>query len=163
MRLVRAVLVDRRAGVVEDLLLESLLKTSESLIIFRRRSGPIMQVAGAVDLLVYDAANPRSVMYQLDRLVHHLAELPKQSPAQRLGRRGAAGAGGDHHAAAHRCHTAWPPSTRGRAGGSELDGVLGRVDGLLVELLDSLRRTFFAHERLSVLAGLDAERPGSVA
>ncbi len=84
-RLLRAVLVRQRAGVVEDLLLESLLKTSESLIIFRRRSGSIMHVAGAVDLLVYDAANPRSVIFQLDRLFDHLADLPKRSPAQRLG------------------------------------------------------------------------------
>ena len=38
-RLVRAVLVRRRAAVVEDLLVESLLKTSDSLITFRRRSG----------------------------------------------------------------------------------------------------------------------------
>ena len=76
---------EQRAGVVEDLLVESLLKTSESLIIFRRRSGSILHVAGALDLLVYDVANPRSVLYQLDRLVDHLAELPKQSSAQRLG------------------------------------------------------------------------------
>ena len=42
-------------------------------------------MAGALDLLVYDVANPRSVLFQLDRLVAHLAELPKRSPAQRLG------------------------------------------------------------------------------
>ena len=28
-----------------------------------------MRVAGAIDLLIYDSANPRSVIYQLDRLV----------------------------------------------------------------------------------------------
>ena len=84
-RLLRSLLVRHRAGVVEDLLLESLLKTSESLIIFRRRSGPTMQVAGAVDLLVYDAANPRSVIYQLDRLLAHLAALPERSPAATSG------------------------------------------------------------------------------
>jgi uncharacterized circularly permuted ATP-grasp superfamily protein/uncharacterized alpha-E superfamily protein len=161
-RLVRAVLVTGRAGVVEDLLIESLLKSSESLIIFRRRSGPIMQVAGAVDLLVYDASNPRSVMYQLDRLVHHLSELPKQSPAQRLGR--------EEQLVLESTTTlrltdathlaAVDPGTGRRV---ELDGALGRVDALLVELLDSLRRTFFVHERLSALVGLDAERPGSVA
>ena len=161
-RLVRAVLVTGRAGVVEDLLIESLLKSSESLIIFRRRSGPIMQVAGAVDLLVYDASNPRSVMYQLDRLVHHLSELPKQSPAQRLGR--------EEQLVLESTTTlrltdatrlaAVDPETGRRV---ELDGALGRVDALLVELLDSLRRTFFVHERLSALVGLDAERPGSVA
>ena len=57
-RLLRAVLVEKRAGVVEDLLVESLLKTSESLLIFRRRSGSILHVSGALDLLVYDIANP---------------------------------------------------------------------------------------------------------
>jgi hypothetical protein len=36
------------------------------------------------------------------------------------------------------------------------------VDGLLAELLDGLRHTFFVHERLSVLAGghFDAAEPG---
>ena len=152
-RLLRSVLVRQRAGVVEDLLLESLLKTSESLIIFRRRSGPIMHVAGAVDLLVYDAANPRSVIYQLDRLFNHLADLPKQSPGQRLG---------DGEQLVLRTSTmlrltdaahlaAVDPETKRR---TELDAVLGQVDHLLAELLDSLRSTFFSHERLSVLAGL---------
>ncbi len=152
-RLLRSVLVRQRVGVVEDLLLESLLKTSESLIIFRRRSGSIMHVAGAVDLLVYDAANPRSVIYQLDRLFNHLADLPKQSPGQRLG-------DGEQLVlrtttmlrltdAAHLAEV--DPETKRR---TELDAVLGQVDHLLAELLDSLRSTFFSHERLSVLAGL---------
>ncbi len=152
-RLVRAVLARQRAGVVEDLLLESLLKTSESLIIFRRRSGSTMRVAGAIDLLVYDSANPRSVIYQLDRLVDQLADLPKQSPAQRLGR-------GEQLALeitttlrltdAAQLAVVDPDSRRRPA----LDSVLGRVEGLLGDLLDSLRHTYFAHERLSVLTGL---------
>jgi uncharacterized circularly permuted ATP-grasp superfamily protein/uncharacterized alpha-E superfamily protein len=152
-RLVRAVLARQRAGVVEDLLLESLLKTSESLIIFRRRSGSTMRVAGAIDLLVYDSANPRSVIYQLDRLVDQLADLPKQSPVQRLGR-------GEQLAleitTALRLTDASQlavvdPDTRRRP---ELDSVLGRAEDLLGNLLDSLRHTYFSHERLSVLTGL---------
>ena len=43
----------------------------------------------------------------------------------------------------------------------ELDTVLGRVDDLLAELLDSMRFTFFAHERLSVLPGWQAEAGGT--
>ncbi len=152
-RLLRAVLVRQRAAVVEDLLVESLLKTSESLIIFRRRSGSTMRVAGAVDLLVYDPANPRSVIYQLDRLVDQLAELPKQSPAQRLG-----------HAdrLVLEITTTLRLTDAGRLAvvdtetsrRQELDSVLGRVEVLLAELLDSLRHTYFSHERLSVLTGL---------
>jgi uncharacterized circularly permuted ATP-grasp superfamily protein/uncharacterized alpha-E superfamily protein len=158
-RLLRAVLVRRRAGVVEDLLLESLLKTSESLIIFRRRSGSIMHVAGALDLLVYDAANPRSVIYQLDRLFDHLASLPKPSS-------GAALVDGEQLVLrtttmlrltdASRLAEA-DPETQRRA---ELDAVFGRVEEQLAELLDRLRSTFFAHERLSVLAGLHHDLGG---
>jgi len=151
-RLLRAVLVARRSGVVEDLLVESLLKTSESLMIFRRRAGSILHVSGAIDLLVYDEANPRSVLFQLDRLEAHLAELPKQSSAQRLG---------NEERLALETTTllrltdpdrlaAVDPATGRRL---ELDSVFATADGLLVDLLDSLRRTYFAHERLSVLAG----------
>jgi uncharacterized alpha-E superfamily protein len=158
-RLLRSVLVERRAGVVEDLLVESLLTTSESLIIFRRRSGPILHVAGAIDLLVYDVANPRSVLFQLDRLVAHLAELPKQSSAQRL---------------ANEERLALEATTllrltdpdrlavidAGTGRRRELDTVFATADGLLDDLLDSLRRTYFAHERLSVLAGRRPEDLG---
>ena len=158
-RLLRAVLVDKQPGVVEDLLVESLLKSSESLMIFRRRAGPILHVAGAVDLLVYDVANPRSVLFQLDQLVAHLAELPKRSPAQRLG---------NEERLALEATTllrltdpdrlATVDAATGRRG--ELDSVLATVDGLLGDLLDSLRRTYFAHERLSVLAGGQTESIG---
>jgi len=152
-RLLRALLVGQRASVVEDLLLESLLKTSESLIIFRRRSGSVMRVAGAVDLLVYDAANPRSLMYQLDRLVDQLADLPKQSPAQRLGH---------SEQLVLEITTLLRLTDAGRLAAVDagtgrrpaLDSVLGRVEALLAELLDSLRHTYFSHERLSMLTGL---------
>lgn len=151
-RLLRSVLVERRSGVVEDLLVESLLATSESLIIFRRRSGSILHVSGAIDLLVYDVANPRSVLFQLDCLVSHLAELPKQSSAQRLA---------NEERLALEATTllrltdpdrlSAVDATSGRR--RELDSVFATADGLLDDLLDSLRRTYFAHERLSVLAG----------
>ena len=158
-RLLRAVLVDHRAGVVEDLLIESLLKTSESLIIFRRRAGSILHVSGAIDLLVYDVANPRSVLFQLDQLRNHLAELPKRSSAQRLG---------NEQRLALETTTllrltdpdrlAEVDATTGRR--TELDSVFATADGLLGDLLDSLRRTYFAHERLSVLAGGQPEQGG---
>jgi uncharacterized circularly permuted ATP-grasp superfamily protein/uncharacterized alpha-E superfamily protein len=158
-RLLRSLLVRHRTGVVEDLLLESLLKTSESLIIFRRRSGPTMQVAGAVDLLVYDAANPRSVIYQLDRLLAHLAALPEGSPAQRSGTEEQLVR---EATAVLRLTDAAQLATVDPATGDRprLHSALGRVEGLLDQLLDSLRHTFFVQERLSVLAGLDSERSG---
>jgi uncharacterized circularly permuted ATP-grasp superfamily protein/uncharacterized alpha-E superfamily protein len=151
-RLLRAVLVEGRAGVIEDLLVESLLTTSESLIIFRRRAGSTLHVSGAIDLLVYDVANPRSVLFQLDRLVTHLAGLPKQSSAQRLA---------NEERLALEATTllrltdpdrlAAVDASTGRR--TELDAVFTTADGLLDDLIDSLRHTYFSHERLSVLAG----------
>jgi len=158
-RLLRSVLVEKRTDVVEDLLVESLLKTSESLMIFRRRAGSILHVAGALDLLVYDVANPRSVLFQLDELVAHLAELPKRSSAQRLG---------NEERLALETTTllrltdpdrlSAVDATTGRR--SELDSVFATADGLLGDLLESLGSTYFAHERLSVLAGGQLESMG---
>ena len=149
-KLVRALLAQHRAGVIEDLLLESLLKTSESLIIFKRRARSTMQVAGAVDLLIYDAANPRSVIFQLDRLLAHLGNLPKPASTQRLSVEEQLVL---EAATVLRLTDADRLAAVDAASGRrpELDSVLGRVDELLAELLDSLRRTYFAHERLSAL------------
>jgi uncharacterized alpha-E superfamily protein len=131
---------------------ESLLKTSESLIIFRRRSGSIMDVTGAVDLLVYDAANPRSLFYQLDRLVDHLTSLlkPSAGPRRDDGEQVVLRTTRMLRATDASRLAEADPETRCRV---ELDAVFGRVDEQLAQLLDGLRSTFFAHERLSVLAG----------
>ncbi len=151
-KLVRAVLVPRRAAVIEDLLVESLLKTSDSLITFRRRSGSILEVAAALDLVVFDVANPRSVGFQLDCLVHHLSELPIRSPSRRSGdeqRILLAATTTLARTDAGRLATVDPATDRR----PDLDATLGGVDDLLAELLDSMRRTYFVHERLSVLDG----------
>ena len=91
-------------------------------------------------------------MFQLDRLVDHLAHLPKRSSAQRLGREERLAlevttllrlTGPDRLAAVE-------PTSGRRA---ELDSVLSEADALLGDLLESLQETYFAHERLSVLTG----------
>ncbi len=159
-RLLRAVLVTTRSAVVEDLLVESMLKMSESLIIFRRQAGSVLHVAGALDLLVYDEANPHAVLYQLERLASHLADLPTQDTSRRLGAQ---------ERLALEASTLLRLTDAGRLAavdtGSgrrlELDEVFATVDDLLAELLDSLRRTYFAHERLSMLADWRPERIGS--
>lgn len=150
-RLLRTVLVRRRSDAVEDLLLESLLKTSESLIIYRLRTGSAMLVSGTVDLLVYDEANPRSVIYQLDRLFQHLSDLAETSSTTRAG---------DQRELAQETVAVLRRSDGAKLAvvdvdtnsRPELDAVLGQVDGLLAELLDDLRHSFFANERLSALA-----------
>jgi uncharacterized alpha-E superfamily protein len=98
------------------------------------------------------------VLFQLDQLVTHLAGLPKRSSAQRLG---------NEERLALETTTLLRLTDPDRLGAvdasgrrSELDTVFATADGLLGDLLDSLRATYFAHERLSVLAGGQPESIG---
>ncbi|MFI5308241.1 MAG: alpha-E domain-containing protein, partial [Polyangiales bacterium] len=48
----------------------------DSSMTYRRRYLASLQLAPVVDLLLIDESNPRSVIYQLDAIGRHLAELP---------------------------------------------------------------------------------------
>lgn len=65
-----------RAAVVESQLSDAILEMGESLITQRRRSasgdGPRQPALAATQLLVTDRSNPRSVAFQLDRIVEGL-------------------------------------------------------------------------------------------
>jgi uncharacterized circularly permuted ATP-grasp superfamily protein/uncharacterized alpha-E superfamily protein len=65
-------------------LLETVLLSMDSLMAYRRRHQRDMDVAGALELLVLDANNPRSVIYQFEQLKSHLAAIPAEVPAGRL-------------------------------------------------------------------------------
>lgn len=79
-----ATLVVRRPAGVEDLVLESVLLATESAITYRRRHQQGTSVATVLDLLVHDRSNPRSLAFQLDRLLADLEAVPSpRSAAQR--------------------------------------------------------------------------------
>jgi uncharacterized alpha-E superfamily protein len=74
-------------------LLETLLSVADSSITYRNRYLTTLQPAAVLDLLLLDGTNPRSVGYQLARIVEHLGEVPGEegralpSEAQRLARK----------------------------------------------------------------------------
>jgi uncharacterized alpha-E superfamily protein len=76
LRLLRATLIDVRDTATDSLVLESTLTAAESIITYRRRYRSQAQLETVLDLLVLDAANPRSVLFQLDRLLEDLSALP---------------------------------------------------------------------------------------
>ncbi len=80
-----ATLVDRRRPDVDELVLESVLLIHESAITYRRRQQGGDGVAAALDLLVHDVRNPRSLAFQLDRLREDLEAVPVswRAPDQR--------------------------------------------------------------------------------
>lgn len=71
--LLRATLVQERPPVIDGQVTEAVLQSGVSIITHRRRTasgtGPAAPVESATDLLLLDRINPRSVAYQLDRLV----------------------------------------------------------------------------------------------
>ncbi len=55
----------------------------ESSVIYRRRNPGIVDVAAVADLVLFDAENPRSLAYQLERLRTGLKALPGSSGSSR--------------------------------------------------------------------------------
>lgn len=63
----------------EDAILEPILEISESLMTYRRRYFAQPKWSGALDLLLADETNPRSLAFQLQTLAGHAPLLPAQT------------------------------------------------------------------------------------
>jgi uncharacterized circularly permuted ATP-grasp superfamily protein/uncharacterized alpha-E superfamily protein len=64
--------------------LDVLLELADSQISYRQRYVMIAALAPVVDLVMLDPNNPRSVLFQLDRIETHLGALPKRNTDGRL-------------------------------------------------------------------------------
>jgi uncharacterized alpha-E superfamily protein len=63
---------------VEHLMMESVLTTAENIITYRRRYRTRLRLGAVLDLLLMDEKNPRSLVYQIDGVQKHIAELPRK-------------------------------------------------------------------------------------
>ncbi|MFT4051180.1 MAG: circularly permuted type 2 ATP-grasp protein [Microbacterium sp.] len=66
--------------------LEALLVSAESVVTYRRRYRGSLRVADALDLLLLDQDNPRSLAFALDALRTHLAAMPASTGSTRAER-----------------------------------------------------------------------------
>jgi len=88
--LIRSLAVPIYKPGVENVMLESLLLSCESLITYRRRYRSYLQLSTVLDLLLFDNSNPRSLIFQLERMQEHVEYLPKDisdkhmTPLERL-------------------------------------------------------------------------------
>ncbi len=57
--------------------MKALLEVADSLMTYRARYLSSLQVAPVVDLLLTDSTNPRSLLFQIERLRSHIGELPR--------------------------------------------------------------------------------------
>ena len=84
--LIRALLVVQQPSPVEHLLMEAALRTTDNIITYRRRYRSHLQLQTVLDLLLLDEANPRSLLWQLNSMHGHLAQLPRTKMPYRLSR-----------------------------------------------------------------------------
>jgi uncharacterized alpha-E superfamily protein len=74
--LLRSTVSVQHGDATDSLLLESVLMAAESIITYRRRYRSHAQLETLLDLLVADAGNPRSLLYQVDSLLEDVRALP---------------------------------------------------------------------------------------
>ncbi|MCV7283290.1 circularly permuted type 2 ATP-grasp protein [Mycolicibacterium flavescens] len=84
--LLGATLTTVRSPGAEQTITESALVVLESSVIYRRRMLGRVDVSAVADLVLFDADNPRSLAYQLDRLRAGLKALPGSSGSSRAER-----------------------------------------------------------------------------
>ncbi|BBX95890.1 circularly permuted type 2 ATP-grasp protein [Mycobacterium lacus] len=81
--LLQATLTDVRSAAAEQSIIESTLVACESSVIYRRRTAGQVSIAAVTELMLFDAQNPRSLAYQLERLRADLRDLPGSSGSSR--------------------------------------------------------------------------------
>ncbi|HUL98046.1 MAG TPA: circularly permuted type 2 ATP-grasp protein, partial [Mycobacterium sp.] len=81
--LLRATLTQPRGPGAEQTITESALVACESSVIYRRRNLGKVSVAAIAALVLFDAANPRSLVFQLERIRTDLKSLPGASGSSR--------------------------------------------------------------------------------
>lgn len=84
--LLRATLVRVRPDEAEQTITEAALLACESAVIYRRLNLGRVSVAAVTDLVLLDEDNPRSLIYQLDRLASDVRSLPGASGSSRIQR-----------------------------------------------------------------------------
>ncbi|SPM37244.1 hypothetical protein MRAB57_5087 [Mycobacterium rhizamassiliense] len=81
--LLESTLIAARSAAAEQTIIESTVVACESSVIYRRRTVGQVSVAAVAELMLFDANNPRSLLYQVARLRADLKELPSSSGSSR--------------------------------------------------------------------------------
>ncbi len=82
--LLTTTITTRRDAATDSLIIESVLTAAESIVTYRRRYRSHAQVETLLDLLLLDAANPRSLAYQVDHLGEAVRAMPPADESRRV-------------------------------------------------------------------------------
>ncbi len=81
---IRRSLEKHQEPAVENLMMESVLLTTENIITYRRRYRSYIARDTVIDLVLMDDRNPRALIFQLDRIQAHITDLPRERNGYRV-------------------------------------------------------------------------------
>jgi uncharacterized circularly permuted ATP-grasp superfamily protein/uncharacterized alpha-E superfamily protein len=81
---IRHFLVEGRTSEEEQLVMETVLAASDSLVTYRKRYRTHPRIELVLELLLLEPNNARSLLYQVERLEAHIDRLPRQAKGARL-------------------------------------------------------------------------------
>lgn len=143
--MLQATLTNTQPEEVEYNLMEAVLKSNETLMNYRYKYKVHIQLPLVLDLMLLDTNNPRSLIYQLERLKAYLSGLPKTETT---------GHGLEKHERlilqaltllqlADKSQWAIPDAKTGTY--RELGGLLADLNTLLLAIPDVISRKYFKH------------------
>lgn len=82
--IIRNFLVETRSPAEEQLVMETVLAASDSLVTYRKRYRTHPRIELVLELLLLEPNNARSLLYQIQRLAGNIEQLPRQTQGARL-------------------------------------------------------------------------------
>jgi len=82
--MLRSCFIHKQDEQIEFNLLESVLRSNESLVNYRYKYRSHIKLSLVLDLMILDPNNPRSLVYQMDRIKAYIADLPKLNTGHQL-------------------------------------------------------------------------------
>lgn len=127
--------------------LQSILEVADSIMTYRRRYQTSMQLPAALDLMLTDETNPRSVGFQLALIADHIEHLPgeRHMPARSPEQRIIMGL----TAAVRLCDIERLCKADSKGHRAELDELLDRLALHLPALSETISKTFLSHTQVS--------------
>ena len=140
-------------------ILESLLHVCDSLMTYRYRYLSNLSFIPVLDLLLTDETNPRSILYQLLRIHHHLEQLPNSKGKAHLTEEGRLLLSATHTVQMLDIASLSTESNESIA--HKLHTVFEQLSTALPELSHTITNKYMIHSGpISLLAGMDKKRTG---
>lgn len=126
-------------------LLEAVLKSNETLMNYRYKYKVHIQLPLVLDLMLLDPNNPRSLIYQMDRLKAHISGLPKQEKSGNTLEKHERLILEAHTLLKLADHSKWTEKDEKTGNYQYLSNLLADLTHLLLAVPDAISKKYFKH------------------